>query len=95
MLLLTMRAHARFAALGRQRSPRLPRCAIQGQAPPPLQLLHRRQAGCRAQAAAGQARSPPPAARLPVTVLSGFLGAGKTTLMRHVLTNVQVGGATL
>ncbi|MEM6710196.1 MAG: GTP-binding protein, partial [Pseudomonadota bacterium] len=26
-------------------------------------------------------------ARLPVTVLSGFLGAGKTTLMNHVLNN--------
>lgn len=26
---------------------------------------------------------------LPVTLLSGFLGAGKTTLMRHVLTNKQ------
>ncbi|MGL4996928.1 MAG: GTP-binding protein, partial [Deefgea sp.] len=25
--------------------------------------------------------------RLPVTVLSGFLGAGKTTLMNHVLKN--------
>ena len=24
---------------------------------------------------------------LPVTVLSGFLGAGKTTLMNHVLNN--------
>lgn len=28
-------------------------------------------------------------ARLPVTVLSGFLGAGKTTLMTHVLNNRQ------
>ena len=28
-------------------------------------------------------------ARLPVTVLSGFLGAGKTTLMNHVLNNRQ------
>ena len=27
--------------------------------------------------------------RLPVTVLSGFLGAGKTTLMSHILTNVD------
>ena len=25
--------------------------------------------------------------KLPVTVLSGFLGAGKTTLMNHVLNN--------
>ena len=25
--------------------------------------------------------------RLPVTVLSGFLGAGKTTLMNHILNN--------
>ena len=25
--------------------------------------------------------------RLPVTVLSGFLGAGKSTLMKHILTN--------
>ena len=29
----------------------------------------------------------PPDTRLPVTVLSGFLGAGKTTLMNHVLNN--------
>ncbi len=28
-----------------------------------------------------------PAARLPVTVLSGFLGAGKTTVLSHVLNN--------
>lgn len=27
----------------------------------------------------------PPAARVPVTVVSGFLGAGKTSLMNHVL----------
>ena len=27
--------------------------------------------------------------RLPVTVLSGFLGAGKTTLMNHILNNRQ------
>ncbi|MBM3506073.1 MAG: GTP-binding protein, partial [Alphaproteobacteria bacterium] len=25
--------------------------------------------------------------KLPVTVLSGFLGAGKTTLMNHILNN--------
>ena len=30
-----------------------------------------------------------PDRRLPVTVLSGFLGAGKTTLMNHVLNNRQ------
>ena len=28
-----------------------------------------------------------PAPRLPVTVLSGFLGAGKTTVLSHVLNN--------
>ena len=27
--------------------------------------------------------------KLPVTVLSGFLGAGKTTLMSHILTNLE------
>ena len=27
--------------------------------------------------------------RLPVTVLSGFLGAGKTTMLTHVLQNQQ------
>lgn len=32
-----------------------------------------------------------PLDKLPVTVLSGFLGAGKTTMLRHVLTNTQVG----
>ena len=26
-------------------------------------------------------------ARLPVTVLSGFLGAGKTTVLSHILNN--------
>ncbi|MEU2542720.1 GTP-binding protein [Streptomyces iakyrus] len=31
--------------------------------------------------------TPPPSQRLPVTVLSGFLGAGKTSLLNHVLTN--------
>jgi G3E family GTPase len=30
-----------------------------------------------------------PAQRLPVTVLSGFLGAGKTTVLNHVLNNRQ------
>ncbi|WP_299489299.1 GTP-binding protein, partial [Acaryochloris sp. IP29b_bin.137] len=25
--------------------------------------------------------------KLPVTVLSGFLGAGKTTVLRHILNN--------
>ena len=29
----------------------------------------------------------PPPSRLPVTVLSGFLGAGKTTMLNHVLAN--------
>ena len=29
------------------------------------------------------------AERLPVTVLSGFLGAGKTTVLSHVLNNRQ------
>ena len=28
-----------------------------------------------------------PADRLPVTVLSGFLGAGKTTMLQYILTN--------
>lgn len=28
-----------------------------------------------------------PSDRLPVTVLSGFLGAGRTTLLNHVLGN--------
>ena len=31
----------------------------------------------------------PPAAKLPVTVLSGFLGAGKTTVLSHILNNRQ------
>ena len=31
--------------------------------------------------------SPSPTPRLPVTVLSGFLGAGKTTVLSHVLNN--------
>lgn len=30
-----------------------------------------------------------PAERIPVTVITGFLGAGKTTLMRHVLENAD------
>ena len=28
-----------------------------------------------------------PANKLPVTVLSGFLGAGKTTVLSHILNN--------
>lgn len=31
----------------------------------------------------------PPSERLPVTVLSGFLGAGKTSLLNHLLTNAD------
>lgn len=27
--------------------------------------------------------------RLPVTILSGFLGAGKTTVLNHILNNRQ------
>src|SRR3954468_3153465 len=34
-------------------------------------------------------RSGQPDYRLPVTVLSGFLGAGRTTLLNHVLANRQ------
>jgi len=29
------------------------------------------------------------AARVPCTIVTGFLGAGKTTLIRHVLANAQ------
>jgi G3E family GTPase len=32
---------------------------------------------------------PPPEPRLPVTVITGFLGGGKTTLVKHILTNQQ------
>ena len=28
-------------------------------------------------------------ARIPCTIVTGFLGAGKTTLIRHVLANAQ------
>ncbi len=28
-------------------------------------------------------------ARVPCTIVTGFLGAGKTTLIRHVLANAQ------
>lgn len=37
-------------------------------------------------------RSPPQApaeARLPVAVITGFLGSGKTTLVKHILANQQ------
>eukprot|EP00198_Chlamydomonas_reinhardtii_P001117 XP_001690452.1 predicted protein [Chlamydomonas reinhardtii] len=43
-----------------------------------------------------QQRFPPPASRrrvLPVTALCGFLGAGKTTLVQHVLAELGEGGA--
>ena len=33
--------------------------------------------------------------RVPVTLLSGFLGAGKTSLLRHVLANREVRGAAV
>ncbi len=32
-------------------------------------------------------------ARLPVTVLSGFLGAGKTTLVNYIFSIIGKGGA--
>jgi G3E family GTPase len=35
------------------------------------------------------AAQPSPASRLPVTVITGFLGSGKTTLVKHILTNQQ------
>ena len=28
-------------------------------------------------------------ARVPCTIVTGFLGAGKTTLIRHILANAQ------
>ena len=33
--------------------------------------------------------------KIPVTIVTGFLGAGKTTLIRHVLTNAQRAAARL
>jgi len=30
---------------------------------------------------------PPPKLRIPVTIISGFLGAGKTTMVQHILNN--------
>ena len=30
-----------------------------------------------------------PLARVPCTIVTGFLGAGKTTLIRHVIANAQ------
>ncbi len=30
-----------------------------------------------------------PLARVPCTIVTGFLGAGKTTLIRHILANAQ------
>ena len=35
------------------------------------------------------AAEPPPPTPIPITLLSGFLGAGKTTMLRHILTNKQ------
>jgi G3E family GTPase len=34
----------------------------------------------------------PPANRIPVLVVSGFLGSGKTSLVRHVLAEAQRDG---
>ena len=31
--------------------------------------------------------------KIPTTIVTGFLGAGKTTLIRHVLENAQVAGS--
>ncbi|KJV06061.1 cobalamin biosynthesis protein CobW, partial [Elstera litoralis] len=30
-----------------------------------------------------------PPGKIPVTIITGFLGAGKTTLIRHILDNAQ------
>ena len=37
----------------------------------------------------------PEAQRIPVLIVSGFLGSGKTTLVRHLLREAQVSGARL
>ncbi len=34
------------------------------------------------------------AAKIPATIVTGFLGAGKTTLIRHVLENARVTGVS-
>ena len=39
--------------------------------------------------AAGVVEAEPEDKRVPVTLLSGFLGVGKTSLLRHMLTNKE------
>ena len=39
--------------------------------------------------AAGAVEVEPEDKRVPVTLLSGFLGVGKTSLLRHMLTNKE------
>jgi G3E family GTPase len=36
--------------------------------------------------------APPQEDKIPVTVITGFLGSGKTTLVNHILTGELVGG---
>jgi hypothetical protein len=70
----------------------------------PAPRLHRRRSSNNWTVHAALASAQPPAAdtascsdrplssqnaRLPVTVISGFLGAGKTTMLRHLLLNTE------
>src|ERR1700751_629004 len=51
----------------------------------PSKRLQARGSGCMSKSSP-QASSE---ARLPVTVITGFLGGGKTTLIKHILANQQ------
>ncbi|GLC69708.1 hypothetical protein PLESTF_000868700 [Pleodorina starrii] len=62
---------------------------------PPFDEAQRSSSGMQGQAASDrqQQQQPPQRRRLPVTALCGFLGAGKTTLVRHLLTCLGAAGA--
>jgi predicted ATPase len=49
----------------------------------------------RAAGPFGRRLKKPRGARIPVTIVTGFLGAGKTTLVRHFLTTAQGEGTAV
>src|SRR5262249_16476433 len=59
--------------------------AMVGKPPTPQPRPHRRRAACQLRGT----RMSTSSARVPCTIVTGFLGAGKTTLIRHVLAHTN------